>query len=132
MRNAALVFVTVCWLAACGAAGGAAGTPVRSGIAGKVVEGPTCPVESVPPQPQCAPRPLAATLRISAPGGSHVRTVHSGADGRFKLALRPGTYLVTPEPKAGSPFPRPPAAEQVRVRPGRYTRITVTYDTGIR
>jgi hypothetical protein len=35
-------------------------------------------------------------------------------------------------PQAGSPFPRPPAALTVTVHAGRFTQITITYDTGIR
>jgi hypothetical protein len=41
-------------------------------------------------------------------------------------------YLVQALPQHGSPFPRPPAARGVQVRPGRFTHLTITYDTGIR
>src|SRR5207302_827906 len=59
MRRAALLSLIVC-LGACASAD--AGRP--SGIDGKVVSGPTCPVERMPPDPGCTPRPLAATLRV--------------------------------------------------------------------
>ena len=105
----------------------------RSGIAGRVIEGPTCPVERIPPDPRCAPRPLKATLRIRALGGSGTTTVvRSAANGRFSVALRPGVYRVTAQQIGHSPFPRPPAPEQVRVTAGHMTHLTVRYDTGIR
>jgi hypothetical protein len=34
--------------------------------------------------------------------------------------------------RAGSPLPRPPAARRVRVYGGRFTFVTIAYDTGIR
>jgi len=58
--------------------------------------------------------------------------VHSGTEGRFRVRLTPGTYVVQPLRQGGSPFPRPPGPSTVRVRTGHFTNITITYDTGIR
>ena len=117
-------------LASCGAASGHA---PNSGIAARVLAGPTCPVETNPPRPQCAPRPLEVGVRVRRVGSqSGARIVHSGADGRFRVRLSAGTYIVQGLPEANSPLPRPPAARRVRVRPGRFTSLTITYDTGIR
>src|SRR5947209_14421326 len=128
MRRAALLYLIV-FLGACGTASAGHG----AGIDGKVVAGPTCPVERVPPDPQCAPRPLAATLRVHPAGKrSPVTTLHSGSNGLFKIRLAPGLYVVVPQAKRGSPFPRPPSSQRVRVRAGRFARITITDDTGIR
>ena len=117
-------------LGACGAASGAA---PRSGIAGRIVAGPTCPVEPVPPQPQCAPRPLVARLRIHRLG-SHLPStvVRSAGNGRFEVRLAPATYVVQALRQNGSFYPRPPAPVQVRVDSGHLSHITITYDTGIR
>jgi hypothetical protein len=117
-------------LAAPGAAGGQA---PDSGIAGRILAGPTCPVETYPPQPGCEPRPIAATLRIR-PLGCDTPTirVRSGTDGRFRVRLAPRTYVVKPLPRADSPFPYPPAQRRVRVYAGRFTFIRIFYDTGIR
>jgi len=116
-------------------AGGAVGraTEPNSGIAGQVQEGPTCPVEQYPPSSRCAPRPLSAPIRIrAAAGGSHGLVVHSGSNGRFRVRLRAGRYVVTPERTNSSGFPRPPAPFRVDVAPGHFTHVTITYDTGIR
>ena len=40
--------------------------------------------------------------------------------------------MVKALPYAGFALPRPPAASLVQVSAGRYTRVTITYDTGIR
>lgn len=116
-----------------GACGAASGKAPNSGIAGRVVAGPTCPVETVPPQPGCAPHPLAATLRVRRVGGRFpATTVRSGADGRFRVRLSAAVYTVRALPRGGSPLPRPPASRRVRVHAGHFSFVTITYDTGIR
>ena len=129
MLRVPLIGLIVCL----GLGAGALGAEPRAGIEGKIVAGPTCPVERVPPDPRCAPRPLAATLRIHPAGRrTPAETVRSGRDGRFKVRLAPGLYVVDALGRRGSPLPHPPAARDVRVRVRRFTRVTITYDTGIR
>ena len=104
-----------------------------SGISGRIVAGPTCPVESVPPAPGCAPRPLRATLRIRRLGTHGFPTsLRTAANGRFRVRLSPGTYVVRALPHTGAALPRPPAPSRVTVQTAHYTFITITYDTGIR
>jgi hypothetical protein len=127
--GAMVVTVTACG----GASGGASGAPVKSGIRGRIVAGPACPTVTVPPKPQCVPRALVARLQVThAGGGPGARTVRSDANGRFVIQLSPGRYVVLGLSKPRSAYPRPPPAVTVRVLSGRFTRITVTYDTGIR
>jgi hypothetical protein len=107
--------------------------PQPTGIGGRVVAGPTCPVERNPPLPQCSPRPLAVRVRISRVGKRHlVKVVRSAADGHFKVFLPAGTYSVRGLEVGQSPLPRPPSPFRVHVRSGRLTHVTITYDTGIR
>ena len=55
--------------------------------------------------------------------------MRSGEDGRFRVGLRPGRYVLDPE--RGNPFPA--ASEQeVDVVSGAYTEVVVAFDTGIR
>ena len=130
-RRCALVGLLL-GLGACACAS-ASGQAQTSGISGRVVAGPTCPVETVPPRARCAPRPLKATLRIHAVGSHAPATsVRSGADGRFRVRLSPATYVVRPMPVNGSPFPRAPASFTVKVHTGHFAYVTITYDTGIR
>ena len=90
-------------------------------------------MQSVPPAPGCAPRTIRARLRIRRAGSAGPAvSVTSGLDGRFRISLHAGTYVVVALARAGSPFPRPPAASRVKVDAGRFTLVTITYDTGIR
>ena len=122
--------VFVSFAAACGSASAQA---PASGLAGRVLMAPTCPVERVPPQPGCAPRPLVAVLSIQRFGThAHARKVHTASDGRFHILLPAATYTVQALPLGASPFPRPPPPRRVQVHSGRFARITILYDTGIR
>src|SRR3954452_3234914 len=67
-----------------------------SGIRGRVTSSPTCPVERMPPDPQCAPRGFVARVRVRRQSDHHVVTrITTRSDGRFQIALRPGRYLVS-------------------------------------
>jgi hypothetical protein len=97
------------------------------GIEGIALRGPTCPVHM--PGDACADRPHQARIEIRSFGGGSVTSVRSGEDGRFRVGLRPGRYILVPE--SGDPFPN--ASEQeVVVMAGVYTQVTVSFDTGIR
>jgi hypothetical protein len=56
-------------------------------------------------------------------------TVETDADGRFELALPPGTYEVSIVSESPPPFAKP---QTVEVEAGAFTTITVAVDTGIR
>ena len=100
---------------------------IDSGIRGKVVYGPTCPVER--PGESCE-RPYDAKLRIRLRSTKRVvATVRSGKDGRFRVRLRPGRYVV--DPASGRPYPRAEPVAAV-VHAHKFTRITVSFDSGIR
>ena len=142
---AAIVFV----VAACGAAPGtpsvrpgASGSAApsespadsaavpQSGIEGTATAGPVCPVEKVPPDPACAPRPVAgAAIVIRAAGGAVVARVQTAADGTYHVDLPPGLYDVEPQPAEGVLGTAP--AQRVTVGAGVLT-LDLAYDTGIR
>ena len=96
-----------------------------------VVAGPVCPVERVPPDPSCAPRPVAgATIRIEDAAGRLVARPVSDAQGRISFQLPSGPYRLVPPPVAvllGTP-----PARDVTVGPGADEPISLEYDTGIR
>lgn len=106
----------------------ASGTPQNdSGISGEVVIGPTCPVAR--PGKLCE-RPYRATLTIRREtGGPLVTRVRSSSDGRFRISLAPGRYLVLPH--NGHPYPRS-SPEVATVYSHRYTTVLVRYESGIR
>lgn len=72
-------------------------------------------------------------MRIRRASDRHVvANVKSGSDGRFSVALRPGRYLVGARAASGASLPRCPAAQRVQVTSGRFARIAISCDSGIR
>ncbi|MEA2375630.1 MAG: hypothetical protein QOD53_2093 [Thermoleophilaceae bacterium] len=118
-------------LAIAAAPGPAVAAHIDSGVRGDVKTSPTCPVERVPPDPACAPRGYATTVRIrKAATGRLVKKVQSSGDGRFKARLRPGRYSVQPESGSGG-LPRCDPQE-VRVKAHRFAKLHLGCDSGIR
>lgn len=100
------------------------------GVIGAVQLGPTCPVERIPPEPQCAPRPYQTAIAILRAGSSSVlKTIESDADGRFKTDLGPGSYEL--RPKGGATLPRC-TPQTVEIQPQSFAYVALSCDTGIR
>jgi hypothetical protein len=95
------------------------------------VAGPICPVERIPPDPACAPRPVSGAVIVIRDGsGSEVTRVTTAADGRWSVAVPAGLYVVEPQPVKGLMGGAPPT--EVTVAAGAITPLDVVYDTGIR
>jgi hypothetical protein len=103
------------------------GTP-GSGVRGVVVAGPQCPVEQI--GSPCPDQPFVGTVRASALDGSVVAEVDTDREGRFRIPLDPGTYVLDVEVPGGGPPTSTP--QPVRVEDGRFTAVTLQVDTGIR
>ena len=99
-----------------------------SGVAGVVTIGPTCPVERIPPEPQCAPKMYQTTIEISQ-SGTILKRIDTDTQGVFRVELTPGSYEFTP--KGGSPFPSCRPAT-ITVLPNAFTETNPSCDTGIR
>lgn len=105
--------------------------PPIVGVVGRVVAGPTCPVQRLPPDPACADRPVAgAVLVVTDAGGTEVGRATSDANGEFAIPLPPGSYVLTPQPVAGLMGTARPI--QFTATAGSPADLDVTYDTGIR
>ena len=103
---------------------------VSSGILGTVTLGPNCPVQRIPPDPACADKPYQATIVVkTADGSKEVARFTSKADGTFKQALQPGTYLLDPVSSNNYPYS---SQQTVTVSANKYTQVTISYDTGVR
>ena len=103
-------------------------------ITGHLLAGPTCPVETVPPNPACKPRPVVgATVIATDVAGHEVARVVSDEAGYFWLALAAGTYRLTPQPTS-DPMLRAPGSKVVSLGGGSPDTAVVDflYDTGIR
>lgn len=117
-------------MAGCGGRPGAG--DVGSGVRGEVHLGPQCPVE-VAGEP-CADQPAAGvtvTVSEQLPGESYaagetVARATTGSDGRFRVAVPPGEYVVTADAGLSCEL------MDVRVGAGDFATVDVPCDTGIR
>jgi len=136
-----LMLSIIVGLAACAPGSGSPSSSLRGSaspgpsvgeVSGKVTAGPICPVERVPPDPSCAPRPVAgAVLIVQTTGGREVTRTMSAADGTFRVSLAPGAYRLVPQRVAGYMGTAQPVDFQVTA--GQPTpELEVSYDTGIR
>ena len=104
-------------------------TPTDSGITGKVLIGPMCPV--MREGEECPDQPYQATITVNNLEGRQIVQFQTDEQGIFNIPLAPGEYILHPETPAGMPLPR--AEEQpFTVIPGEFTRLVVLYDSGIR
>jgi hypothetical protein len=103
-------------------------TPTDSGIVGQVTIGPMCPVMQI--GVPCPDKPYQAILTIlTAASRSKVIQFKTDSNSGFQTALSPGEYILHPE----SPGVMPHAAEiSFVVYAHQFTRVDVTYDSGIR
>jgi hypothetical protein len=77
----------------------------------------------------CPDKPYPGTVQATRTGGGSSQ-VKTDDQGRFRLALEPGTYVVTLMlSNAGPPTVRPVSVTVVQ---GQFAQITVSVDTGIR
>ena len=108
-----------------------AGPPPR--VSGTVTAGPVCPVETVPPNPKCAPRPVAGAVIVATDAaGQEVGRATSAADGTYELTIgQTGPVTITAQPVAG--LVRAPAPVNLTLtHPGEVDHLDLQYDTGIR
>ncbi len=124
MRFLAAVVVVGIVIAACG------GRAVdRFPVEGFVHAGPTCPIESDPPDPACADRPVPdAVLVVVDAAGGEVASLRTDPDGRFRVELPAGTFTIVPQPVEG--LLGTPGDVSITVPVDG--RIDIAYDTGIR
>jgi hypothetical protein len=120
-------------VAGCGDDGSSSGDQEPdSGITGVVSLGPQCPVER--PGEPCDDEPAAGvTVTVSEQqpgeaygGGPGVATAVTDDDGRFRIPLVPGDYVVTAEAGMSCEF------LDAHVSAGTFTEVPVPCDTGIR
>jgi hypothetical protein len=122
---AAVLIVSGCGTATPSASSSDSSAP-DSGISGVTVAGPQCPVQ-IAGQP-CPPRPVSVRVVVQDLARHEVATFNSDDQGRFRVRLPAGDYLlVTTDPHG--PLLKP---EHVTVVAGRYTELSLLLDTGIR
>ena len=99
-------------------------------ISGTITTSPTCPVERIPPEPGCAPRPYATSIEIKQIGKTFIlKTIKSDDLGKFNTELPLGSYEL--KPAGGSVFPSC-GSTTVQVESGQNSVVDISCDTGIR
>lgn len=105
--------------------------PPVAAVTGTLVAGPICPVETEPPDPSCAPRPVeGAVVAAVTVGGERVEAV-SDAAGRFGFDLPEGEVTIT-FPAVEGLMGRPDPIVVSLTGGSTIDLGLVAYDTGIR
>ncbi len=105
---------------------------VRSGITGRVLLGPQCPVETA--TGPCDDEPASeveVTVAEQLPGeayanGRVVARTTTDADGVYSVTVPPGNYIVTADAGMSCEL------MDARVEAGEYSTVEIPCDTGIR
>lgn len=130
-RRSAIFVLLMAALIAAGTACGGSGPAKRDFVVtGTVWAGPTCPVQRIPPDPNCVDRPVSgAEIIFVNDAGNSVGRALSDADGRLSISLPPGRYTLNPQPVNGLLGTAP---TQVFLISSADVAVTLRYDTGIR
>jgi hypothetical protein len=124
-----LVLLLLLLLTSCAAGSTAGGDESTSGVRGRVLLGPICPVEME--GSPCPDEPAGGVEVRAIRDGEAVAEATSDADGRFELLLEPGTYTLKAVigPDGPGMFAKP---VEVTVSSGGFVDVVVPVDSGIR
>jgi hypothetical protein len=127
-----VIAVSALVLTACGGSGDTGDSAVATArLEITALAGPVCPVETDPPSPECAPRPVdSATIVVTDATGDEVVRGTTGPDGVVGFDVAPGELTVVPQPVEG--LLGTASTISVTLTAGQTLRVTVDYDTGIR
>jgi hypothetical protein len=87
------------------------------------------PVRSVERRGIANSEPYRATISVFDTAGRAVASVEADAEGRFRIPVGPGTYILRPQ--SSGTYPRA-SEQQVVVRRNAVTQVEITYDSGKR
>ena len=106
---------------------------ISSGMRGKVILGPTCPVLRDPPDPSCDDKPFATELLLIEITGDKARNVkrfNSTKDGAFSFEVSPGRYRIQSATNNTLTFCS--SVDEIVVTSKDYTEAIIHCDSGIR
>jgi len=104
-------------------------------LEGKITIGPICPVEKVPPGPECLP--TADTFKAypvsiwTADGENKIADISPALNGSYSIELRQGNYLIRLE-KDQNTIGSSNLPTGITIDPQESTLLNIDIDTGIR
>jgi len=127
---ASLIALTT-FASACGSGGATKSPPATATINITASAGPVCPVETDPPSPDCAPRPVAGAVIVAlrADATEAARTT-TGPDGAAVMLVEAGALKLVPQPVEGLVGTASPV--DLTVSDSTTSVVHFDYDTGIR
>jgi len=78
---------------------------------------------------ECPDQPYQAVLTINNLKGERIVQIQTDEEGRFKIPLEPGEYILHPKSPNALPFAQ---EQEFKVEDGKFTQLKVIYDSGIR
>lgn len=103
----------------------------KSGVFGRALIGPTCPLYQPDLPPQCQDKPIQAEIIVTTQDrNQEVGRIKTDKDGSYKIALAPGTYILETSPqKTGIARGMP---QSVTIEADKFTELNLHFDSGIR
>ena len=102
---------------------------LSSGITGQVLLGPMTPVmrsDKIVPD-----KPFQAKIKILDEKREFITEFETDEEGKFRIPLAPGTYIISPVAPQPN-LPPHPEEKTVTVEEGKFLETKVLFDTGIR
>lgn len=104
-------------------------------LAGKVSIGPICPVETIPPKPECSPSPETYASReflvLSSDTKKTIASFHADGGGNYSISLPPGSYVVV-SAKTGIGYMSKDLPQTIVIKANQTMALNIDVDTGIR
>ena len=105
-------------------------------LKGKISIGPICPVETVPPQPQCLPTIQTyktwATAVWTLDKKTKIATLDPNLDGTYQLSLPSGYYIIDFDVARSNSVGGSNLPSTISISDKDTTSLDITIDTGIR
>ncbi len=109
--------------------GGPTKVNLESGVEGQALLSPSHP--GPVRRGETSTTPYKTTVVVRDASGKEVAQTETDSEGRFRIKLPPGTYSIGGPQRVGRFLPRA-GEETVTVEPGKYSRVTLHFDSGMR
>lgn len=125
MKNTIFMMILLVLISGC--------APAQKGVLeGRISIGPLCPVESIPPRPECQPTMETFNARPIdvLDNGRVVMKLNPDSNGNYRIELPEGNYMISLENHRVVGHSSLPV--QVTIKHSEMTELNIDIDTGIR